>query len=199
MDIIWHGQSCFTIKGKKGTVVTNPFADDVKSEKLKGDIILVTDIPSEKGGKKPTKKLTAVAGEPKIFDIPGEYEVTEIAVIGMPVPEDKKTVYLLRVDDMAICFLGNIDKPLPAEAIEKIGDVDVLMIPVGGIDCLDAKKAHELIESIEPRIVVPMSYEDLTMFMKNSGVTPEAKDIFSIANKGQLPQDKLEYVVLNVK
>lgn len=197
MDIIWHGQSCFTIKGKKGSVVVNPYADEVKNEKLKGDLVLVTDIPES--FEKPGKKLAPVDGEPKIFDVPGEYEVSEIPVIGMQVPGQKKTIFQIRMDDMSICHLGNIDQVLPAEMIEKIGDVDVLIVPVGGDGCLDAKKAHEVIEEIEPRMVIPMCYDDATEFLKKTGVTVEPKDVLSLANKGALPQDKMEYVVLNVK
>lgn len=197
MDIIWHGQSCFTIKGKKGSVVVNPYADEVKNEKLKGDLVLVTDIPES--FEKPGKKLAPVDGEPKIFDVPGEYEVSEIPVIGMQVPGQKKTIFQIRMDDMSICHLGNIDQVLPAEMIEKIGDVDVLIVPVGGDGCLDAKKAHEVIEEIEPRMVIPMCYDDATEFLKKTGVTVEPKDVLSLANKGALPQDKMEYVVLNAK
>lgn len=205
---MWHGQSCFTIKGKKGVVVTNPYADDgIKNEKLKADIVLVTDMPPTFGEEKGAKKLVPVAGmnpdeKAKIFDVPGEYEVTEIPVTGTKVPGQKKTIYQFRIDDMSICHLGNIDQVIPDEMIEKIGDVDILMIPVGGNGCLDAKKAQAVIEEIEPRMVIPMSYDEsegqLTAFLKNTGVTPEAKDTLSIV-KSNLPQDKIEYVVLNVK
>ncbi|MFA7278343.1 MAG: MBL fold metallo-hydrolase [Candidatus Gracilibacteria bacterium] len=198
MDITWHGESCFTIKGKKGTVVTNPFASDVKNEKLKADVIIISEIAGEK-----PHKLAPIAGEPRTCDVPGEFEVSEVPVIGMQIVTDgvfePKTVFQFRIDDISVCFLGKIDKPITAELIEKIGDVDVLMIPVGGNGTLDAKKAQSLIEEIEPRMVVPMCYDDITAFLKNTGVTPEVKDTFAIANKAALPQDKTEYVVLNVK
>ena len=208
MDIMWHGQSCFTIKGKKGIVVTNPYADDgIKNEKLKADLILVSDMAPVFGEEKGAKKLLPVAGtdadsKPKICDVPGEYEVSEIPVTGTQFPEQKKTIFQFRVDDMSICFLGNVDQAIPAEMIEKIGDIDILMIPDGGVGCLDAKKAQSVIEEIEPRMVVPMSYDEnegqLTAFLKNTGVTPEAKETFSMV-KANLPQDKIEYVVLNIR
>lgn len=205
---MWHGQSCFTIKGKKGIVVTNPYVDDgIKNEKLKADVVLVSDMPPVFGEEKGTKKLLSVAPASadttvKIFDVPGEYEVSEIPVTGIEVPEQKKTIFQFRVDDMSVCYLGNINQVIPAEMIEKIGDVDILMIPVGGSGCLDAKKAQSVIEEIEPRMVVPMCYDEnegqLTAFLKNTGVIPEAKDTLTMV-KANLPQDKIEYVVLNVK
>lgn len=191
MDITWHGGSCFTIKGKKGTVVTNPYSKHIKNEKLKADVVLVTDMGYD--------KLLAVGGEPRIFDIPGEYEVSEIPVIGVQVP-NKKTIFQFRVDDINFCQLGTLDQPISADLIEKIGDVDVLLVPVGGDGTLDAKKAHDVIEEIEPRIVIPMEYDDLTAFAKISSIpASDPKDSFSAPNRAALPQDKTEYVVLNAK
>ncbi len=191
MDITWHGGSCFTIKGKKGTVVTNPYSQHIKNEKLKADVVLVTDMGYD--------KLLTVGGEPKMFDIPGEYEVSEIPVVGIQVP-NKKTIFQFRVDDINFCQLGTLDQPISADLIEKIGDVDVLLVPVGGDGTLDAKKAHDVIEEIEPRMVIPMEYDDLTAFAKISSIpSAEPKDSFSAPNRAALPQDKTEYVVLNAK
>ncbi len=219
MDITWHGHSCFTLKGKKATVVVDPFSDKGFSpEKLKGDIVLVSLVGAE--------KLISVAGtssgaEPVIFDLPGEYEVKEVAMQGIqawtqPKSEEEKsgekspktTIFIMNFEDFRICHLGSIGHTIPDEMIEKIGDVDILFVPVGGKDTLDAKKAHEVIEDIEPRIVIPMKYfvdEEKTPYdaveniLKLSGVNPERKDVFSIAKKADLPQEKTEYVVLNVK
>lgn len=212
MDITWHGHSCFTIKGKKATVVTDPYADTgFKFEKLKGDIILVSDM---EGG-----KLVDVAGEaPIMLNLPGEFEVKEVSIQGIQAwtkpkskeeegEKAKKTViYIFVVDDLKICHLGSIGHTIPDEMIEKIGDIDILLVPTGGKDCVDAKKAHEIIEDIEPRIVIPMNYmaegekmeyDAIENLLKLSGANPERKDIFSIAGKSALPQDKTEYVILN--
>ncbi len=214
MDITWHGHSCFTIKGKKATIVVDPFSDKgFATEKLKADIVLVSLVG--------TQKLLPVAGEPRTFDLPGEYEVKEVAMQGIqawtqPKSEEEKkgekspktTIFLMNFEELRICHLGSIGHTIPDEMIEKIGDVDILFVPVGGNDTLDAKKAHEVIEDIEPRIVIPMKffaegektpYASVEALLKLSGSNPERKDVFSIANKAALPQEKTEYVVLNVK
>lgn len=214
MDITWHGHSCFTIKGKKATIVIDPFSDKGFSpEKLKADIVLVSLVGAE--------KLLPIAGEPVVFDLPGEYEVKEVAMQGIqawtqPKSEEEKkgekspktTIFLMNFEELRICHLGSIGHTIPDEMIEKIGDVDILFVPAGGNDTLDAKKAHEVIEDIEPRIVIPMNffaegekttYAGIEALLKLSGSNPERKDVFSIANKAALPQEKTEYVVLNVK
>ncbi|MCX6733267.1 MAG: MBL fold metallo-hydrolase [Candidatus Peregrinibacteria bacterium] len=213
MDITWHGHSCFTIKGKKATIVTDPFSDKgFALEKLKGDIVLVSVVGED--------KLAPVGGEPVMFDLPGEYEVKEVAMQGIQAWSMKKgeeeskekpkktTVFIMNFEDLRICHLGSVSEMIPDEMIEKIGDVDILFVPAGGNDTLDAKKAHEIIEEIEPRIVIPMnffaegektSYAGIEGLLKLSGTNPERKDVFTIANKAALPQEKTEYVVLNVK
>lgn len=213
MDITWHGHSCFTIKGKKATIVTDPFSDKgFALEKLKGDIVLVSVVGED--------KLAPVAGEPVTFDLPGEYEVKEVAMQGIQAWSTKKgdeeskekpkktTVFIMNFEDLRICHLGSVSEMIPDEMIEKIGDVDILFVPAGGNDTLDAKKAHEIIEEIEPRIVIPMnffaegektSYAGIEGLLKLSGTNPERKDVFTIANKAALPQEKTEYVILNVK
>lgn len=192
----------------------DPFSDKgFTPEKLKADIVLVSLVGAT--------KLAPVGGEPKMFDLPGEYEVKEVAMQGIqawtqPKSEEEKsgeksaktTIFIMHFEDFRICHLGSIGHTIPDEMIEKIGDVDILFVPVGGKDTLDAKKAHEVIEDIEPRIVIPMKfyaegektpYDAVENILKLSGVNPERKDVYSIAKKADLPQEKTEYVVLNVK
>jgi L-ascorbate metabolism protein UlaG (beta-lactamase superfamily) len=197
MDIIWHGHSCFTIKGKRATIVTDPYVGTgSKHEKFKGDMVLASELQSE--------KLAEVEGQPVKVDLPGEYEIRGVSIQGIQAPK-KTVIYTFLVDDVKICHMGQISDTLPDEMIEKIGDVDVLMIPVGGKggdkNGLEAKKAHEIIEDIEPRLVIPMGDESdaVQSLLKISGVNPEPKDLLTIAGRTQLPQDKTEYVVLNAR
>lgn len=200
MDITWYGHSCFTLKGKKATLVTDPYSDrGFTLEKLKGDIVLT--------GEMEHKELASVAGDPVKVDVPGEFEIKEVAIQGIQMP-GHTTIYVMQMDEFRICHLGSLASSLAPDIIEKIGDVDILLIPCGGKNVVDAKKAHEIIEEIEPRIVIPMDfladgdttqYDGVENLLKISGVNPPRVDTFSIANKSQLPQEKTEYVVLNVK
>lgn len=228
MDILWHGHSCFTVKGKRGTAIIDPLANTgFKPERLKADLVLVTDLAA---GEDLGKSLLPVSGEPKIFALPGEYEVSEIPVMGVQAWDKSKgmeekdsaagkkdaaakkiVMYQFMVDGIKVCHLGSLGHSLTSEMIERIGDTDVLIVPVGGKDCLDAKKAHEIIEAVEPRVVIPMlykvgdekgAYDGVENFLKISGISGaacEPKEMFSVATRAQLPQDKTEYVVLAVK
>lgn len=153
MTVQYHGDACIRITGKNGplefTVLCDPY--DAKRTGLKPirpsavDLVLST-----------TGDLPQFSEGPFVVRGPGEYEVKGVSVTGIPF--DGKTIYRIVTEDVSIAFLGNIAKPLDDAALEAVGDVAVLVVPVGGKSVLSAKGAAELIEKIEPRIVVPIQY-----------------------------------------
>lgn len=210
MDIIWHGRSCFTLKGKKVTIVTDPLAGTGFSvSKLKGDAVFISTMDDV--------DVLPVEGAKATFNMPGEYEVSGVPAIGMQAWDKSKSqekegeapkktvIFTFKIDDIMVGHLGNIGHTLTDEMIEKIGDIDVLLVPIGGKGCIDAKKAHEIIEEIEPRVVIPMNYkvngekiayDGIEGFIKIAGTKPQELEQFSTQSKAQLPQDHTEYVVL---
>ena len=209
MDIIWHGYSCFTIKTKTCTAVVDPYSSEIgiNPPNLKGDIVLISrHHPGHNNSK-------AVQGEAKIIDWPGEYEIKGFAIAAGKIKpreddKEKKPVMYFTMDaeNMRICFLGDIGKGLDEEMIESIGNVDILLLPVGGGDVMDAKTAHAVVEQLEPRAVIPMhyaipglkgKYDGVEAFLKLTGATVEPKDKFTIGNKTELSAEKTEFVVLN--
>jgi L-ascorbate metabolism protein UlaG (beta-lactamase superfamily) len=112
--------------------------------------------------------LRSVGGEPVVLSGPGEYEVQEILVTGVPTFHDSEkgalrgvnTVFAVRLDDLVICHLGDLGHVLAAADLERIGGVDVCLLPVAGADVnLSAAMAVEIIHQLEPKVVVPMSYD----------------------------------------
>lgn len=214
MEIQWHGLSCFTIKGKNGTVITDPFDHKqagIKPPKFKADIALANKFYDLHHA------VAQLDSETRVFDWPGEYEAKNIIVQGVAAydrsrEEDKKNgaqkviMYAFNVDGFKICHLSNLGHKLTQEMIEEIGDVDILLVPVGGENCLDAKKAHEVIEQLDPRVVIPMYYKtggektalaDASAFLKEVGVhAPEREKAFKIAAPANLPQEKTEFRIL---
>jgi L-ascorbate metabolism protein UlaG (beta-lactamase superfamily) len=158
--------------------------------------------------------VQAVTGDPKVIDWPGEYEIKGIAVSAHQVPREahggetnKKGVFFTIEDEgLRVCFMGDIGG-VPDEAlVESIGDVDILLLPVGGHYTIDAKLAHLVIEELEPRAVIPMHYavkgskgdlDGVEPFLKLIGNTPEPRDKFTIGSRAELKEDALECVVLN--
>ncbi|MBP6979768.1 MBL fold metallo-hydrolase [Candidatus Curtissbacteria bacterium] len=169
-DIIFNGHSCFTIKSNGGqTIVIDPYDSEstgLKLPKLTADLVLATHSHSDHsnfGG------VVGVAGEPFKIIGPGEYEVGGTLIRGVNSYHDeskgsergRNTIYVINVDGVNICHLGDLgQKKLTEAQLEDIGDVDVLMIPVGGVFTVDAKDAVEVIAQIEPKIVVPMHFKE---------------------------------------
>lgn len=112
--------------------------------------------------------LRSVGGDPVVLTGPGEYEVQEILVTGIGTfhDEDKgatrgaNTVFTIRVDDLVVCHLGDLGHVLSAADLERLGEVDVCLLPIGGADTnLSAAMAAEIVHQLEPKVVVPMGYE----------------------------------------
>ncbi len=205
MDIIWHGYTCFTIKTKEGAAVINPYSSNIglKLPPLKAGVTLLS-------GEESDYDLKAVTTETKILNWPGEYEVGGIAITAQLLSSETEKgvhnmLYMLDAEGLKICYLSNLSGSFTEEIIENIGEVDVLILPVGA-DKDAPKKAHQLIEQIEPRAVVPMLFktdgligdtQGIEDFAKQAGLTTiETRDKFTLGNKNDLPEDKTEFVIL---
>ena len=208
MEITWFGQSCFKIKGSDLTIVTDPFSPEIglKLPKLEADIVTISH------GHLDHNNIKGVTGNPFIVDGPGEYEDRGINIIGILTSHDDlkgakhglNTIYLIEMDELRICHLGDLGHVLSDATLEKIDGVDILMIPCGGIYTIDAEKAQEVISQISPKIIIPMHYkidglltnlETLDLFCKEIGVCKEPQDRLSI-KKASLSQEEEEQVVI---
>lgn len=213
MQIIWHGQACFSLKGKNAVIVTDPYSEEIglKLPKLEADIVTVSHQHFDHNN------TAAVSGQPKIFEWPGEYETKEIVITGIEAfhfsesegkegeKRGKIIIFCFELDGLKICHLGDLGHRLTSGLTEAIGEVDVLFIPVGGIYTIGAEKAHEVIEQIEPRLVIPMHYKipglkidlaPLEDFLKEIGLkNPEEKEVLKIS-KSDLSEEKTEYVIM---
>lgn len=164
MDLTWLGHACFRIRGREGIVLTDP--PDPKSGHAipKTEAHLVT-MSHEHAGH---SSMKSVGGEPVVLTGPGEYEVQEILVTGVASFHDeekgaargKNTVFAIRVDDLVVCHLGDLGHSLQATDLERIGAVDVVLVPISGPETnLSAALAAEVVHQLEPKVVIPMSYD----------------------------------------
>lgn len=180
MEITWLGHSCFRLKGKGITLLTDPFDSSAGYNlgKLAANIVTVSiDLPDH-------NHIQAVGGNPMVIDGPGEYEVSGVLITGIASPSGglsgrRNTVYVLEMDDLRLCHLGDLGKVPKADLVEEVGSVDVLLVPVGGRGTLDASTAAETISLLEPKIVIPMHYkaslfgpdlEPLDRFLREMGI-----------------------------
>lgn len=165
MDIYPLGHSSFRIKGKVATVVTDPF--DPAMVGLKFPKVESADLVTVSHGHPDHNHVALVGGTPFVISGPGEYEVAGVTVVGYgSFHDDKKgeergknTIYKMTVDGIRIAHLGDLGHKLSEELVDKLGDVDILLLPVGGFYTVDAATAVEVVSQIEPLVVIPMHYK----------------------------------------
>lgn len=194
MQIVWYGHSFFKLRGKRGSVVTDPCSKEAGYDlpRVRADIVTVShDHPNH-------NNISVVRGSPKIVRGPGEYEVQNVFVIGIPTSlggeQGKKggrnTVYLFDFDGVTVCHLGDIGRAPTQSQIEELSDLDVLLIPVGGGSTLGAARASEVISLLEPKIVIPMHYR--TEVWQGTKLLPVDNFLKEMGVKETVPQDRLK-------
>ncbi len=216
MIITYHGHSSFKLKGKDGSVVTDPFHSYVGFDFPKVSADIVTSSHDHQDHNQVGKvSKTARRDKPFIINAPGEYEVGGISVFGVKTWHDQtqgaergdNIIFTILLDDLRVCHLGDLGHELSPEQITKIGTVDILLCPVGGVFTIDPKTAVKTIKSLEPSIVIPMHYKTpahdeevfgemstLEEFLKEYGVEVEAEEKLNI-ERSRLPEET-EVVVL---
>lgn len=161
MELTWYGHSCFRLMERgRITTITDPFADSLglPAPKLKGDLVTIShDAPGHNA-------LEAVKGTPRAIYGPGEYEIGNVFVVGAPMhdtishPARANIAYLFDYDGLTVLHVGDLMHVPEQSVVESFGEVDVLLLPVGGGNGLKADEAAEVVALIEPRYVVPMHY-----------------------------------------
>ncbi len=216
MKIIWYGQSLFELiaKPKQNNeikIIIDPFDESLglRVPKLEANILLVTH------GHHDHSNIKAVSGDPFLIEDPGEYEVKGVHVKGIPAFHDNSlgkergrvTVFTVETEEIKVCHLSDFGQAeLTEQQLEEIGEVNVLMIPVGGTYTIGPKEASRIINQIEPRIIIPMHYqipklkykfEGLEKFLKIMGIKNlEHLNKLSI-KKRDISEEKTKVVVLN--
>jgi L-ascorbate metabolism protein UlaG (beta-lactamase superfamily) len=183
LDVTWLGHGCFRLRGRSAAVVTDPYppAIGLKLSRLDADLVTVSHEHENHNYTQVVRDAYEIRG-------PGEYEVAGVSVIGVPTYHDaekgakhgRNTVYLIEIDDVRICHLGDLGHKLDDAEAEAISAPDVLLVPVGGHTAIDAAQAAEVVRQLEPRYVVPMHYaipglklqlDSLDRFLKEMAVT----------------------------
>lgn len=200
MDITWYGHSCFRITERNRiTVVTDPYGDTLGLEtpKLKADVVTIShDEPGH-------NNVSAVKGEPYVLSGPGEYEIGGLFIMGIAMHNTeaarpiRNVAYVIEMDNLTVLHLGDLDHVPEQSVIEEIGEVNVLLIPVGGGKGLKASEAAEVVALVEPHFVVPMHYalpgltlelDPVDRFLKAMGVTKVQEAEMLRVTAGSLPE-----------
>jgi len=208
MDINWYGLSCFRIREGGVTILCDPFdkAIGVTMPKVRADVVTISH---DQAGHNAIERTT---GEPKIIAGPGEYETRNVFITGATTYHHKQSananernvIFFFDFGGLVVGHLGDLGEVLSQSAVDdlKVGEIDVLFVPVGGGATLDATHAVEIISVFEPKIVIPMHYQhpglDATLaaqldpvdkFLKEFGAgIPEPQETLKVA-KSNLPEE----------
>ncbi len=217
MEITYLGHASFKLKGKSGTVITDPYEKMVgfSFPSTTADIVTVSHAHPDHNNAEAIKPA-GTREKPFIINASGEYEVSGISIFGYPSFHDEadgkergsNIVYTIVIDGVTIVHLGDLGHELSDSFIEKLGNVDVLLCPVGGHYTINSKVAVNLIQEVEPSYIIPMHFktdghdektfgmlETLADFQKAFGVTVEPVKSLTV-NAGTMPE-QTTMVVLN--
>ncbi|MFA6429488.1 MAG: MBL fold metallo-hydrolase [Patescibacteria group bacterium] len=209
MQIFWHGFSCVRIEtssqDKEATLLTDPFCPETGLKlprNLAPDIVALSHQDTSRFG------LDQLANEPFLIQDPGEYEVKGVFAYAIPMKDGnakRPLMYRFEIEGVSLGFLGGVERVPTEEELGGLENIDVLLLPVGGGKLLNAKQAREVIASVEPRIVIPISHHiegistdlgTVDAFCKELGVCKRQDANKLKVTKKDLPADETVVVVL---
>jgi L-ascorbate metabolism protein UlaG (beta-lactamase superfamily) len=199
MELTWYGMSCFRMTERGlSTVVTDPYGDQagLPNLRLKGDLVTVShDAPGH-------NHVDGVSGRQHVFVGPGEYEVGNVFITGISTAVDVQSkpniLYLFDFNGVTIAHLGDMQKVPTQTQIEALELVNILLVPVGGGNGLNAAQAAELVSMLEPNIVIPMHYQmpglkynldGVERFLKEMGVTDASEESSLKITAASVPEE----------
>ena len=163
MKIIYYGHACFALISKNGTtIITDPYTK-VGYELPNG---LSADAVTTSHGHF-DHNYTQVIQANTIINQTGRFQVNEVEIVGADSYHDpaqgklrgNNVFFKYQMDGMQICHLGDLGEPISSEIINRIGKVDILLVPVGGTYTIDAAQAKEYAQEIGAKAVIPMHYK----------------------------------------
>lgn len=214
MVIQYYGVSCFKISTKidnqEVSLVTDPYSAKIGKlpRNFSADIVTVSRKTHDHHN-----NTAAIKSDHFLIEHPGEYEVRSISIYGLPASHEKKeakgyhknTMFHLTMDGVRVAHLGGLREPMTDEQLSQLGDVDVLMIPVGGGDVMDPAVAADLVSKIEPRAIIPMYYKmkglsfkasSVDGFVKEVGLKSQELDKWKVQKKDLSPEET-QLIILN--
>ncbi len=177
MKITWYGHSCFLLTAENGvSILTDPCGRDTgyTLHDIACDAVTVSHDHYDHNC------LGIIAGSPQVIQTVGEHRVGDIPVTGFATFHDEvhgakrgpNIVFRYVIDDLRLVHLGDLGHMPDDELIGKIGSVDVLFIPVGGVYTIDSRLATRVSEALRPRVLIPMHYKTPALRINIDGLDP---------------------------
>ena len=177
MILKWLGHACFLITSGDGLkIITDPYLNGGKIRYApvddSADIVTISHDHYDHNA------LSAVSGNPEVIRGRGLKIAKGIQFKGIPTYHDESkgeqrgdnTVFCYSIDGIKVCHLGDLGHRLSHEQINEIGDIDLLLIPVGGFYTIDANVATQVCDDLNPKVIVPMHYKTPKLDFPITGV-----------------------------
>jgi len=200
LQIRWHGHSCFEITNEV-TLVTDPHdgkSIGIHAPSVSGDIVLVSHDHYDHNSVKSVEKDGS-----KIVTDTRKRNISNVEIKGIESFHDEchgerrgsNIIYKFTMEDIKFCHMGDLGHDLDEDAVKKIGDVDILFIPIGGTFTLDAKNAWRIIKKVKPIITVPMHYKIGGLSLPITGIEPFLEkskyEILKVGNEIDIEKEDL--------
>lgn len=201
VQLTWHGLACFRLQADGASLITDPVftGSGLRGPRLAANVVTLADRAAK-------IELPGSDVPVRLINGPGEYEAAGILVEGTALARGANRVaYRIVIDGISVVTFGMLPTLPPAEAVAALTGSDVLLLPVGGGPVLSAAQATELINLLEPRIVVPCAYripgltlklEALDKFCKEIGVCPTEELPKLKLTRKDLPAGEMKVIVL---
>ena len=163
MEIVWLGHSALKLRSHGVNLITDPFDSSLgfSMSRQRADIVTVSNSHPNHS------QSEAVDGKPQVLNGPGEYEIAGFYITGVGTrlsdngPERLiNTVFIIRAEGLMLCHLGDLNQKLSPREVQQLRGTDVMFAPAGGGCTISTSEMAELINTVNPRIVVPVHYED---------------------------------------
>jgi L-ascorbate metabolism protein UlaG (beta-lactamase superfamily) len=185
MKITYYGHSAFLLEAHDGTrVIVDPYVSGSFNKALRyrpiedeADIVVATHAHDDHGG------IDTIPGDSLRLLHPTAARKGAVEITGIPAKHDvhqgkdrgDNTMVVIDDGDLRVAHLGDLGHELDESFLALLGDVDVLLIPVGGFFTIDAHTAAKVVRSIQPRVVIPMHYLTDSVSFPITGVDPFLK------------------------
>ncbi|MGI5963989.1 MAG: MBL fold metallo-hydrolase [Lawsonibacter sp.] len=155
MKLTWHGHSCFTLQAGQERVVLDPYetgsVPGLSPLNLQADLVLCSHDHRDHAA----SHLVSLSGRPVSWEI---HTLSTFHDPQQGILRGPNTIHILSVEGLRLAHLGDLGCIPTPDQCQKLKNLDVLLIPVGGYYTIDAQQAQALIQQLTPRIVVPMHY-----------------------------------------
>lgn len=168
MKAKWYGHSAFKLTTARGVrLIIDPYEPGFGGALTYGAITDEADLVLTSHDHGDHSYVREIKGKFTRIDKEGSYDVAGVKISAIPCFHDpskgkergNNLIFVIEADNVRIAHVGDLGHPLDAATLQKIGPVDVLLLPVGGFYTIDANVATEVMHAINPKITIPMHYK----------------------------------------